>query len=170
MIAGSLMLASMYSRESLTAHIKADLLKSARHRDTTPKCFACGREFTPKPSVEDDNTHRFCSQRCRRAYDRGFPRCEELPTATDLVGVDTSHDRQVAGTPIPSCTACGALCVELYKDARGPFCSWRCRDGKPRDCIVCGKSLYNTPRKGPYCSTGCANDLSAKRRKSTPGA
>src|SRR5437870_291269 len=70
----------MYTRsDSLAAAIKADLLKPDRPRDATPKCFACGREFTPQPSTGDDNTERFCSSRCRDAYDNGAPRFEPQP-------------------------------------------------------------------------------------------
>jgi endogenous inhibitor of DNA gyrase (YacG/DUF329 family) len=149
-------------RDSLTARIKADLLRPDRQH-TTPKCVTCGREFTPKRTTGDDNTERFCSSRCRQAHDNGFPRCEELPSAVDMIGVDFSNDRQVAGAPIPSCTACDRLCVEMYKAPGGPFCSWRCRGGKPSDCIVCGKNLYNIDRGGPYCSTGCANNTKARK-------
>jgi len=151
------MVGAMMDRERLAARITADLLKPHRPRDDTPRCFTCGREFTPSTG------ERFCHPRCRDAYDNGFACCEELPSSAEMVGVDFSRDRQVAGMPIASCTACGAMCVELYKDARGPFCSWRCRDGKPSDCIICGKSLYNIDRRGPYCSTGCANNTKARK-------
>jgi len=36
------------------------------------------------------DTDRFCSHRCRDAYDNGLPHCEELPSAGDMIGVDTS--------------------------------------------------------------------------------
>jgi hypothetical protein len=38
-------------------------------------CFACGRSFTYRGSNGDDSG-RFCSSRCRVAYDAGFPRYE----------------------------------------------------------------------------------------------
>jgi len=58
--------------------IEREILADDRPQHTTAKCFCCGREFIPKPSTGDDNTHRFCSTRCREAFDDGMPPFDPL--------------------------------------------------------------------------------------------
>jgi hypothetical protein len=57
---------------NLAAAIERDLLRSEPTRTDAPECFACGRSFLPRPSDGED-TWRFCSPRCREAYDAGLP-------------------------------------------------------------------------------------------------
>jgi predicted nucleic acid-binding Zn ribbon protein len=56
--------------KGLAAEIARGLLAERPKRAPTPECFACGRTYVPKPMGGDD---RFCSDRCREAYDAGFP-------------------------------------------------------------------------------------------------
>jgi hypothetical protein len=58
---------------TLTAIIQRDLLRTERLKTDASECHTCGRSFMPRPSSRDDNTWRFCSTRCREAYDAGFP-------------------------------------------------------------------------------------------------
>jgi hypothetical protein len=153
---------------NLARAIERDLLAERPRSAPTPECFACGRGYTPMPPSGDDST-RFCSDRCREAFDAGLPRNVDLPTAGDWIGVDTSRMVQVAGPPIPRCDRCGGLCVELYRKKGKTFCNWRCRDDKPRDCKTCGKSLYAVARQGPYCSVSCANDRGVTGKKTGKG-
>ena len=158
--------------DNLARNIERDLLTERPELAPTPRCFACDREYTPGQPGGDDLT-RFCSVRCRGAFDAGLPRNVDLPTAGDWIGVDTSRMVQVAGPPTPRCDACGGLCVELYRKKGKTYCNWRCRDDKPRDCEACGKSLYAIARKGPYCSVTCANAGGVTGRKTAkrlPGA
>lgn len=146
----------MPSFQTLKTAIERDLLTERPKAAPTPECFCCGREYTPGLGGGDDST-RFCSDRCRDAYDRGLPRQVDIRTATGWLEVEPASLRSPVPPPFPACTRCGGACVELYKGRGGPFCHWRCRDDKPRDCEVCGLSLYNSGRKGPYCSIVCAN-------------
>ena len=49
--------------------------QAATPSEKTPECFACGRPYTYREPDGDDSS-RFCSSRCREAYDAGFPRYE----------------------------------------------------------------------------------------------
>jgi glyoxylase-like metal-dependent hydrolase (beta-lactamase superfamily II) len=51
--------------------------RKAIERDTASTCFACGRGYTYRGPNGDDSG-RYCSARCRAAYDAGFPRYEPL--------------------------------------------------------------------------------------------
>ena len=61
------------STATLAAAIERDLLRTESARTNAPECFACGRSFLPRPRDGDDDTWRFCSPRCREAYDAGLP-------------------------------------------------------------------------------------------------
>jgi hypothetical protein len=52
--------------------IKRDLLADRPDKYEALKCVACGRGYMARPPSGDDST-RFCSTRCREAYDAGFP-------------------------------------------------------------------------------------------------
>lgn len=58
-------LAKAIERDTL-AHINRRAEPSLSYND----CFTCGRSFHYRPSTTDDNG-RFCSSRCRKAYDAG---------------------------------------------------------------------------------------------------
>ena len=58
---------------TLAAAIERDLLRNEPPRTHAPECFACGRSFLPRPCDGDDDNWRFCSRRCREAYDAGLP-------------------------------------------------------------------------------------------------
>jgi hypothetical protein len=152
----------------LARAIAADLLRETPVSEAAPTCFACGREYTyggPNASGQ------FCSTRCRDAYDAGVPQHTQLPTPASWIGADFSRGMQVAGRIIPRCDRCGGLCVERYRSKAGRnYCHWRCRDDKPRDCIVCRKKLYAIDRRGPYCSPGCANETRTKKASRVSGA
>jgi hypothetical protein len=150
----------------LAKAIQRDLLKDDRPSSSkSVECFLCGRPYTPKPQTGDDS-NRFCSPPCREAFVVGMPRSADLPTAANWVGRDLSRSIQIAGPTIPRCDRCGGLCVELHRKQGKAFCHWRCRDDKPRDCVVCGKNLYHLGRKGPYCSDTCANAPRSKKTRS----
>ena len=57
--------------QQLAATIAADILRD-RPRVTSPRCWCCDREFSPRPNVGDDNTAMFCSPHCIATYDSGF--------------------------------------------------------------------------------------------------
>jgi len=156
------------ARTALVARaIERDLLREAEVPAVkTSTCHCCGRGFAYHLPTGDDSG-RFCSLRCRQAYDDGGPRYADLSTSNDWINVDLSKCIQIAGPAIPRCDSCGGLCVELYRKAGKAFCRWRCRDGKPRECIACGVNLYGIARRGPYCSEKCANEPRRKRQKAT---
>jgi hypothetical protein len=154
----------MLTTKKLAAAIERDLLAEKPKRKPEITCFLCDRPYIPQPYTGQDGSTRFCSDRCRDAFDAGLPRNVDLPTANDWIGFDMSRVELVAGT-VPRCDASGNLAVELHRKDGEVFCHWRCRDGKPRDCIACGKNLYCSGRKGPYCSDGCANSGGLKGKK-----
>jgi hypothetical protein len=53
----------------------------------------------PRPSTGDDNTHAFCSTRCREALDNGFPPYDPDQFRVLARTSDTSKFRVVAGPP-----------------------------------------------------------------------
>jgi hypothetical protein len=82
---------------TLAAAIQRDLLRTEPAKTETPTCYACGRSFLPRSSTGDDNTHAFCSTRCREAYDAGFPAYNG--SKVDVFAVPLSAWRVVAGPP-----------------------------------------------------------------------
>jgi hypothetical protein len=54
----------------LARAIERDLLQVERPKADASKCFLCGRGYLWRPSDNDDST-RFCSARCREAFDAG---------------------------------------------------------------------------------------------------
>jgi hypothetical protein len=64
-------MASYPNTKILASLIERDLLERPRSAPT-PRCFACDREHTPSQPGDDAST-RFCSDRCRTAYDNGLP-------------------------------------------------------------------------------------------------
>ena len=138
----------MIKQATLAKVIEADILAAKPEREATPTCFACDRE----------NRGRFCSARCRDAHDAGFPSFERQRELARGFPDPSKPLALVAGGPVPDCMRCGDPCIETARGKHGePFCGWRCRDDKPKDCAICGTGLNASGRRGPYCSPGCAN-------------
>jgi hypothetical protein len=78
-----------------------DLAKhAARGRAQFASCFMCERTYTPKADTDDST--RFCSARCREAFDAGLPPGSENPGLhPELMPQLYGHDgwRVVAGPP-----------------------------------------------------------------------
>jgi hypothetical protein len=65
--------ARIASVEALTNAIMRDRQRERpTPTKTTAECFACGREYLYR-DTDGDDSGRFCSTRCREAYDAGFP-------------------------------------------------------------------------------------------------
>ena len=60
--------------------------------ETCATCFACGRGYCKGEG-------RFCSTRCREAFDAGFPPAPDLHYARAMINVPLSAWRVVAGPP-----------------------------------------------------------------------
>ena len=93
------------ARSSVAALADAILRDRQRERPTSTKttaeCFACGREYLYRDPDGDDSA-RFCSTRCREAYDAGFPRASDNPGLhPELMPNLYGHEgwRVVAGPP-----------------------------------------------------------------------
>ena len=56
----------------LARAIERELLVDRPRSAPIPTCFACGRGYMPGRPGGDAST-RFCSVRCREAFDAGFP-------------------------------------------------------------------------------------------------
>jgi hypothetical protein len=64
--------------DALAAALRADILRpSTPTPSSSIDCFLCGRSFTYREPKGDENT-RFCSDRCREAYDAGRRAIEDL--------------------------------------------------------------------------------------------
>jgi hypothetical protein len=64
--------------DALAAALKADILRpSTPAPSSSIDCFLCGRSFTYREPKGDENT-RFCSDRCREAYDAGLRASEQV--------------------------------------------------------------------------------------------
>ena len=65
-------------------------------------CFACGRSYgsTAVPFADGEGTSRFCSVRCREAFDAGFPPAQdESNYIRAMTNVPLAAWRVVAGPP-----------------------------------------------------------------------
>ena len=81
-------------KENLARAILAD------RNQTGPKyepahCFVCDRTYAPKPPSGDDST-RFCSATCRKAYDNGYP---AYKPPIDVFSVPIRDWKVIAGPP-----------------------------------------------------------------------
>ena len=61
-------------KENLARAILADRNQTGLKYEPA-HCFVCDRSYAPKPPSGDDST-RFCSDICRKAYDNGYPAYE----------------------------------------------------------------------------------------------
>jgi hypothetical protein len=142
----------MNATATLASAIQRDLLRTepAKTPDGVP-CHACGRPFMPRPNTADDNTHTFCSTRCRDAYDKGWPaydpeeynRLKRLPFTAD------SKFRIVAGPP--GVTEFNPL-KGSQQLSRG-INRGRSRTGWLIDCFGCGKEFDSAGLR--CCSVEC---------------
>jgi hypothetical protein len=63
---------------TLAAALKADILcQSTSTPSSSVECFLCGRSYTYK-ALSGDDSGRFCSDKCREAYDAGYRRPEPI--------------------------------------------------------------------------------------------
>jgi hypothetical protein len=134
---------------TLAAILARDLLRSEPTRTSdAAECFACGRSFMPRPSTGDDNTHRFCSTRCREAFDDGFPPYNPDQFRELARTFDTSNLRVVAGpTGVTSCDPLqGSNQVSRGIKRHGST-------GWVIECFGCGKEFESTGLR--CCSPGC---------------
>jgi hypothetical protein len=83
---------------TLAAAIERDLLRGEPARTYAPECFACGRSFLPRLSDGED-TGRFCSRRCREAYDAGLPPYDPDQLKKLASRINPGGLRVVAGPP-----------------------------------------------------------------------
>jgi hypothetical protein len=136
---------------TLAAAIQRDLLRTELVRAETPTCYACGRPLIPQPSTGDDNTHAFCSARCREAYEAGFPAYDPDQFRELARTFDTSKFRVVARPPD----------VTTYNPLQG---SERLSRGIKRrgsagwviECFGCGKEFHSEGLR--CCSAKCERD------------
>jgi hypothetical protein len=68
---------------SIAKAIERDILRERPRLPTTPTCFACGRAYM-RGALKGDGSapSRFCSTRCRDAFDNGFPPYDPDPLRT----------------------------------------------------------------------------------------
>jgi hypothetical protein len=131
---------------TLATAIQRDLLRTEPTRTEAPECLPCGRPFLPQASTGEDNTHAFCSTRCREAYDGGWPAYNS--NKMGVFDAPMSTWRLRAGPPG----------VTSYDPLQGSNqlsrgIKRRGSTGWVIECSGCDKEFDSTGLR--YCSTGC---------------
>jgi predicted nucleic acid-binding Zn ribbon protein len=136
-------------QSALARAIERELLREpSTPKHQTAKCFLCERDYLYVDTSGDDSG-RFCSARCREAYDAGFPRGSDNPGLhPELMPNLYGHEgwRVVAGPP-------GVSIGSLYYDELMAWCErkWqrlaKRRVIEPlqpkRKCASCGSDIPN---------------------------
>jgi hypothetical protein len=137
-------------------------------------CFACGRRFIYR-GPKGDESGRFCSTRCREAFDQGLPaydpdyasksnqRWYHLPLGPTgfliaRVGCGQQFDSKGLRACSPACEDAYRRRLELAKDPFRPI---------KRKCAKCDKDIPNW-RKGRRVSRAtrfCSDRCSAEARR-----
>ena len=129
-------------KENIARAILADRSQT-RLKYEPARCFACDRSYVPKPG--DDST-RFCSDNCRKAYDNGFPAYEPF----NVFSVPIRDWKVIAGR------------IEIGASYYGPLLDRK--KHKPdelirprRPCQCCGAPLpvWNKGRRVPKSRKFC---------------
>ena len=148
-------------KAGLAAAIKRDILDRKSPQKQFPSCFACGRTFTT-------GIGRFCSDRCRAAFDAGLPafqppdRFYSLPKGPRGFLVDCAHCRRRFDSP-------GWRCCST--DCERNFCRKQKLDAEladdafrvvKRKCLGCDRDIPNwrngrrVSKATRFCSPRCA--------------
>jgi hypothetical protein len=174
----------MLSKKKLAAAIEHDLLTERPRSAPTPTCFACGREHTPGPLGGDDST-RFCSDRCRTAYDAGLPahdptyanksnpRWYSLPIGRqgfliDCAGCGKRFDGKGLRCGSPACERCLGERREIERLKAEAGVDYESKLGPKRKCEGCGGDIprWRNGRKvsagARFCSPSCGQKARAK--------
>jgi hypothetical protein len=177
--------ATFPSKRGLAAAIVRDILLGRKSQQASATCFACGRSFHSAVTRDADGNQergRFCSQRCREAFDAGFPAFDpfnadkwySLPIGPAGFRIDCVHCRkQFDSRGLRCCSVecerehCRKLELEA-KLAGDPF------RAEKRKCLDCGGAIPNW-RNGRrvssatrFCSDRCA--ISARRKNASLGS
>jgi hypothetical protein len=174
----------MFSTKKLAAAIEQDLLAKRPKSEPTPECFACGCGYMPKPPMGDDST-RFCSVRCREAYDAGFPahdptyaskknpRWYSLPLGRhgfliDCAGCGKQFDSKGLRYCSPACKRALADRQEIRELKAEAGVEFESRLGPKRKCEGCGGDIprwrngRKVSGKTRFCSPSCGQKARAK--------
>jgi hypothetical protein len=113
--------------------MKADKLAAALMRDrartcagpsnTSIECFGCGRPFIYRGPQQGDDNGRFCSDKCREAYDAGYRRAEPV----DAFKPSTAMRRGPVGWHI-ACAGCQREFESKGLRHCSTECERRCRE------------------------------------------
>ena len=156
----------MIKTSTLANLIMQNTLADKPQREDAPECFACGRPYTYRGPNGDDSG-RFCSARCREAYDAGFPQyappkiAYSLPRGRHGFLIGCAHCRKQFDSKGLRC--CSVECERAYRNkqeldaelANDPF-----RVVK-RKCAACGGDIPNwrngkrVSKATKFCSPRC---------------
>jgi hypothetical protein len=174
----------MLSKKKLAVAIERDLLAKRPKSEPTPECFACGHGYTPGPSGGDDST-RFCSPRCREAYDAGLPsydppyanksnpRWYNLPMGRhgfiiDCAGCGKRFDSKGLRCCSPACERSLGERGEIERLKAEAGVDYESRLGPKRKCEGCGGDIprwrngRKVSGKTRFCSPSCGEKARAK--------
>jgi ribosomal protein L24E len=163
MVAGAFMVEVVRTANTRVDRLARQLLDdrakhAARAKEALaiPACFVCERTYTPKPDSEGST--RFCSPRCREAFDAGFPPGSENPGLhPELMPNLYGHAgwRVVAGPPG---IEVGSLTYAELLDRRRPGeVLRRSYDGVLLACRGCGRQFVSKGLR--CCSAACEHRL-----------
>jgi hypothetical protein len=142
---------------TLAAALKADILST--DRPSTPSssidCFLCGRSYTYKGPNGDDSG-RFCSDKCREAYDRGLAAYDP--------GYALKDNPRWYNVPIGpkgffiNCASCGNRFDSMGLRCCSPECERRLCEHDENTTLMAGVGIEVEPRR-KCAASGCSNPV-----------
>ena len=145
--------ARVASVEALTNAIMQDRQRD-RPREVAPLCFGCGRAYTPG-AIGD--VGRFCSLRCRDAFDSGFPAYAPPRSYRELVAGQGPLGMLI------NCSGCG----KKFDSCGLRYCSIECRRASRRkqelDAELAGQPFRAVKRRCGHCGGAISNWRKGRR-------
>jgi hypothetical protein len=144
--------ARVASVEALTNAIMRDRERD-RTREISPLCFSCGRAYTSGIG----GVGRFCSLRCRDAFDSGFPAYAPPKSYRELVAWQGPLGMLI------NCSGCG----KKFDSCGLRCCSIECRRASRRkqelDAELAGQPFRAVKRRCSHCGGAIPNWRKGRR-------
>ena len=155
------------SNRRLAEAIERDLLRERPAAREPQACFVCGRSYSRgAPKADSSSESRFCSVRCRDAFDNGFPPYDR-PAGHPKIG-DTPWV-VVAGPPTPiarnlpihgngcstTCANCQRVFVSKGLRCCSPECEKRYRERLEIGATMAEAGMEAAPQR--RCGVRCSH-------------
>jgi hypothetical protein len=147
--------------------IERDLLREPEEKPKAPRCHACSRSFLHRaPSSDSDDNSRFCSSRCRHAYDAGLPAADP-----DYAGKRNPRWYSLPVGPrgfLIHCLGCGERFDSVGLRCCSPKCESAFRERQERDRLLADASSFRaTKHKCAECDGDIPNWRNGRRVRTT---